>query len=1184
MSKKSKKSKHPSKSQLSLLEESFVVEDLKDENYEDYEDGMDGDPNDREVEPPAPELITLKLLRRAISAQNPNDDIMRDFGEYVLPNLLRVAIGTTAKGGKYFERKEREYYERQVQEGRETIRPLSRRSADDQSLNTHLLNGLFPANQIEQRLEELDTTIQRIVRPKPERRRLAIAGFILHDFEKFDYNRFPSMPEAYKAVEKDKIRKLSVDDHSAILDIIIQELGLNLFLNPEDPQAYKNQINGILYIAYNAQRKDDTNLNTAEFGLGRDSNIYVELSNLARLADLLASIIKHPQDAESQSLYSTLHELSDGQLQLTYHSIAENHGVLTNVVNNAVMDEFISMNTSERKYYEPLLYLPTGVIYLKLKDAPSISAANLPDQVVEKIKEICVKELNPELKPGEVKPVNKGFLRDGKGLKYAEYCEQLFDDFELMKVALRAAQSLIRNSKATERSKSLLEFQKKGVLSSKFNFEFGERLLIDQLAEFGDLITRKIWGNRVTKIQSWAKANKQKFSLGDLESGDHLVLKIAEHIGLSEHLPQIREIQQINESLKNLKLKGNTGGLPLEWYYLAAQYIKANSGQEDITEAGYQIIECVTALVSPLLRNFEDLQTSLRENIEVDSGNKGDGWDDLRDWVCRVVMMPSNQATSQDKFFEELKNYNAAKQQRRGKQLICSITHSAYTVKEQMESGVLFTPQVYTNKQMLFGSNAKRNISSIAAIEFMLRQILMSETQEVGKKFEDGKYRYLYFYPTYYFTPETNKFLHQAYDEISQARFDTGIRDHFISKDSQVDLSLERYQTAQLFQLNEAKTTTTEEEQPSKKGRIFKLSYLENQPITFYFMALPPEKRGKTDPTDTESWVMPTWLAFAFPLILDVKTVVSESPIPPCTDGTEFEQTVFLDSAPQAFQALTQEERFRLDYILNGWERNGARYPAPLNVLTAAYAIHLDVNAKRTAKGFNPNWGKLTELARDFETSPLHVFSYLKDWVRGLSIDTPGIAKIKLYAYEFYPCFDPYVEYKSELEALTVDDRSQLHHPKKLTELFRKFYRAKSTKGQPTKANAILKPIDEAADVILKAELSACRGETLVDYVAARLASLMNRVHSSTAEGRWVFKNSERDQEREAILDFSRYFVMEVFEGTFKGDRARLAGRQLNLIRDTCEFLYRLEDDKERRKKKEQGIEDPTTEDSEQGT
>jgi CRISPR-associated protein Csc3 len=637
------------------------------------------------------------------------------------------------------------------------------------------------------------------------------------------------------------------------------------------------------------------------------------------------------------------------------------------------------------------------------------------------------------------------------------------------------------------------------------------------------------------------------------------VHKIAEYWGLTQYLSQIREIQDINDRLKQLKLKGNTGGLPLDWYYLAAQYIKHHQGDEDITQPSEELIECVEQLISPILVKY---------------ATDEDGWDDLRDWVRRVVMLPNSQAGQADKFLEELSRYNAAKQQRRGKQLICSITHSAYTVKEQMESGVLFTPQVYTNKQMLGGSNAKRNISSIAAIEFMLRQILMSETQEVGKKFEDGKYRYLYFYPTYYFTPETNRFLHEAYDQIQQTRFDTGVRNHFISKQLQSDFSLTNYQTTGLFQLKEISganlsetANPNESEEPeAKKGRIFKLNYSENQPMTFYFMALPPEKRGKTDPTDTESWVMPTWLAFAFPMILDVKTVVSESPIPPCTDGTEFEQTVFLDSAPQAFRVLTKDDHFRLDYILEGWERNGAKYPAPLKALTAAYAIHLDVNAKQGKGGYNANWGRLAEIARDFETSPLYVFSYLKAFTRNQKVDAPSIAKIRLYAYDFYPCFDPYVKYLEE----SVDKQSPIHHPKKLTELYRRFYRAKSTKGKPTKANAILKPIDEAADVILKAEFSACRGETLVDYVAARIFSLMNRVHSSTAEGRWVFKNSERDQEREAILDLARYFVIEVFEGTFKGDRARLAGRQLNLIRDTCEFLYRIEDDKARRAKKEQ--------------
>jgi CRISPR-associated protein Csc3 len=325
-------------------------------------------------------------------------------------------------------------------------------------------------------------------------------------------------------------------------------------------------------------------------------------------------------------------------------------------------------------------------------------------------------------------------------------------------------------------------------------------------------------------------------------------------------------------------------------------------------------------------------------------------------------------------------------------------------------------------------------------------------------------------------------------------------------------------------------------------------------------MALPPGR----DPTDTESWVMPTWLALAFPLILDVKTVVSESPIPPYRDGSEFEETVFLDSAPQAFRVLTQGDRFRLDYILEGWsDINGKEYPAPLNVLTAAYSIHLDVNAKRGKTGYDANWGKLTELASNLETSPLYVFYYLNQWTRGKDTDIPSISRIKLYTYDFYPCFDPYVHIKKNTEEITLSEKSALNHPKQLTELYRKFYRA--NKQYNPKANAVLKPIDIAGQTILKAESSVFHGEVLVQVVAAEICKLMDRVHSSTAEGRWVFNGQKRDEEREAILAFAQYFVIEVFENSFKGDRARLAGRQLNLLRDTCEFLYRLEQDKENR-------------------
>ena len=102
---------------------------------------------------------------------------------------------------------------------------------------------------------------------------------------------------------------------------------------------------------------------------------------------------------------------------------------------------------------------------------------------------------------------------------------------------------------------------------------------------------------------------------------------------------------------------------------------------------------------------------------------------------------------------------------------------------------------------------------------------------------------------------------------------------------------------------------------------------------------------------------------------------------------------------------------------------------------------------------------------------------------------------------------------------------------------------------------------------MLKADSTVFQGDTLVATVAAEVFKLMDRVHASTAEGRWVL--SKREEERQVVLEFARYFVIDVFEKAFAGDRARLAGRQLNLLRDTCEFLYRLADDKENQAKDE---------------
>jgi CRISPR-associated protein Csc3 len=262
---------------------------LNDDNWDEGDFGFDDAISDRMIDSSHRQLLTLKLLREAIHAQNPDDVVMQDFAEYVLPNLLRVAIGVTAKGGKFFDQLDQQ----REAEGTAKVR---RDNAADQSLNTHLLNGLFPANLIEQRLEQLDTTIQRVVRELE--RRLVIAAFILHDFEKF-----PDAP--------DDCRKLSLDQHRQIVDEKAQQLGLDRFISPTDAEAYKIYIDDLLCMAYNAQRRWDTNWNFSVYGLNprlKDRPLR-HLCELTCLADSLASIVKHPQDAENTRLKELIHFL-----------------------------------------------------------------------------------------------------------------------------------------------------------------------------------------------------------------------------------------------------------------------------------------------------------------------------------------------------------------------------------------------------------------------------------------------------------------------------------------------------------------------------------------------------------------------------------------------------------------------------------------------------------------------------------------------------------------------------------------------------------------------------------------------------------------------------------------------------------------------------------------------------------
>ena len=683
-----------------------------------------------------------------------------------------------------------------------------------------------------------------------------------------------------------------------------------------------------------------------------------------------------------------------------------------------------------------------------------------------------------------------------------------------MDVAKSAAYRIIpstKSSSAAKRSASLNTFKNEGELPSYANIVFGDDYRIDRLAEFGDTLCRGIWRGWCDRFNDWQKQQSKtdRKTLPELD----LTQKLAEHLGLPEELAAVRSIQTLKK----------TGGVPLDWYYLAARYIQQNAYLDDqqVQTVMAGMVNYAVKTVAPIVQEF----------------TLPDGWNDLRTYVQRVVTLPTGAVTppATAPFLTELDRYKAAKITGRGRENVCAMSSSSYTVTEQMESATLFTPQVYSNRQILFNAQAaKRQICVIWSIEIMLRQILMNQTNATGADFEGRKYRYLYLYPAYFFTPETNNFLQKAYSWIRRTRFDSDIRKHLVSDRQVAQFNLENYQSVDSLLIQE----------DSDRDQTFKLNY-PNEPLTFFFMALPPGR----DATDTESWVMPSWLAFALPLVLDVKVVASESPVPPFISGADFEQTTILDGEHQAISTLVKRDTYRLDAIL---PRQPKQF-SPLNALSAAYCIHLEVNRKKDG---DPDWGKLTALARDLETNPLYVFHYLTKLVRKLDWDTAPVEKIKLYQY-FYYCFDP--------------EGTDMNQLRKLTQLYRRFYRAKSQYAKP---NAVLKPIDEAADVILKIDKALVPDtQSLTDVVAARIAKLMTNVRRRTAEGKptlilvdgkWKPALTS-GEERQAIYDFALFFVKDLFEGTFKGDRARLAGAQLNLIRDTCDYLYRLDDDEARK-------------------
>ncbi len=1027
--------------------------DPADDIEGDDDDFPPSAPDDAPRTAPAPSEgvpIFATLLQRAIADIDPADTVLNDYAAHVVPQLALWLTDNTAKGGNFAAAKQAQHA---------AHHGGSVRYRGDQSNRAHIINGLLPTSRLARTLR--DWGVLRFDRDfDATTYRLFCAGYTLHDWLK--------MPRLLAQLQAAGLDWNTVNpvEHLAVIEPIFRtacdELGLTPFLAP----LGDDYTHDLIVIAHNTQRKHGT-LHVLPPHVRADGRQRDLAALLARMADYLAYLGKTPREVvHTPQIQDLLKDFSDGTVTpvLTYHATTDLRGILTSMTNNAAL---AACTIPDKRV--PLLYAPTGVVYLSRADvmaqspmptAPAIAAAT-----IVRIRTICQKHLAEHL---------TGFRRDGKGLKYAPYYEVLFTPTELADLVPKAATKRINSTVAAgKRYASITTKLMPGLDVSTLP----DNLEVDRLAETCALLV------------TLAKTAAPAFDVTAWLLDDYLRIPSDQHA----------HVQQLNSHRQ-------AGGVPYGWYYAAGLHYQQHPGRD---APQWHTARATLA---------HDLKAALAPHLTAGTGTDT-AWQPIEQYIAAHLLVPTAPPAADltDRLRAEVLQNNQARKTGRGSSNVCALCASSYPIEEQREAAILFAPMVYTNKQPLHGSKGIRHICAICSIEMMLRQLLMKRGQESGANFEKRQFRYLFFYPTYFFTPETLRMLQLVQDQLKRVSF-TSLRKALLpnphNPDQQVHLDIATFQ--QLDDLLLDPSLTAEED------RL--LRYTDREPATFSFIGIPPlSNKAK----DAEAWVNPAFLALVLPFILDVKVVASEGMLPLFTEASDLPETVVFDGAHAYIRYLIGQPRLNLDQARPALQR-----------LTAAYLIHMEGNARRGPGGYDYQWNELPAVARDLATSPLYVFHYFKKGLRSSKQENLSGTKAAL-----------------ALSLLSYVDREGdplVTHAYELTTRYRQFYRASGFKS-----NAILRPLSIATKTLIEADPRLFASDpALVEAVEGALAKFMDRVGSNRAEGMYA-PGSTHETRPAAIADFSQYLVNEVFRTTFDGDRAALRGRQLNLLKDACETIYR---------------------------
>ena len=601
------------------------------------------------------------FLARAVDA---DDEVTRAFVETMVPALIVHYGDTSAKGGDharddmYDEQTKRKFEEK-----------------DDQSMLSHQLNGIFPALRLLNILEKEDLVA---VPYSDIERRVYILSYLMHDVNKILNIR-----------DLETRTRTAVEEAKTIIAEELEKCGADAFF-----PGWREYLEDIAYLVVNTQEQWGTHLNTYAWNLRLPERRILELRRLCTYSDCIAYLLPMPSailpTGDARKLNTILAELSDDELVFTYHQLREVRGLLTNVINDSLVNLYT--DAGQRGGIWPYLFFSDGVVYIARKKLLlTIAREQVVEAVQAHLREICA----PRIKQGA-----PGFKFDNKGIaKHPEYYFDFLSLEEYAELLARFTINVTRNDVTAGPLEKLRQMQGRHEIPADIDLSFAPDPRAGMMSRFLSVVFLTL----LSKLEKKQDALRERVEKA-----------VVEQLGLTPYWGQSKAIP-------------NKGGTEYRWFWLGLCYLRDHHGIHESDGPG-NLFDVFTATLRLVIEMAgEPLRQAMPQKY----------LPQLVTYLSSVVELPQvvRQGGTLPDFAAEMERYASAKK-KSGKELLCTLCNSAYPTDEQSDNAVLFQPWVYKNKLALYAGKNAGGVCSICSLELMLRQNLQRATLRLtGAKF-----------------------------------------------------------------------------------------------------------------------------------------------------------------------------------------------------------------------------------------------------------------------------------------------------------------------------------------------------------------------------------------------------------------------------------------------------------------